>query len=118
MFAQVRAYQLTHERDPGDIHGPYHLDAITSAAFTPTDSGGAAALVEESCGLDDAPPRPDVRERIEAVVLSPVARASCFRLRELPGAVHDFGWGLWEFREFAAIRRSAGVVLSVVIAIG
>jgi hypothetical protein len=68
-------------------------------------------------GLDDSPPRPDVRERIEAVVLSPVAGASCFRLRELPGAVHDFGWVLWEFREFAAIRRSAGVVLSVVMAI-
>ena len=74
-------------------------------------------MVEESCGLDDTPPRPDVRERIEAVVLSPVAGASCFRLRELPGAVHDFGWVLWEFREFAAIRRSAGVVLSVVMAI-
>ena len=37
--------------------------------------------------------------------------------RELPGAVHDFGWVLWEFREFAAICRSAGVVLSVVMAI-
>jgi hypothetical protein len=50
-------------------------------------------------------------------VLSPVAGASCFRLRELPGAVRDFGWVLLEFREFAAVRRSAGVVLSVVMAI-
>jgi hypothetical protein len=32
-------------------------------------------------------------------------------------AVHDFGWVFWEFREFAAIRRSAGVVHSVVRAI-
>jgi hypothetical protein len=31
--------------------------------------------------------------------------------------VHDFGWVLWEFREFAAVRRSEGVVLSVVMAI-
>jgi hypothetical protein len=46
-----------------------------------------------------------------------VAGASCFRHRELPGAVHDFGRVLWEFREFAAIRRSAGVVPSVVSAI-
>jgi hypothetical protein len=74
-------------------------------------------LVEESCALDDTPPRPRVRERVEAWVLSPVAGASCLRLRELAGAVHDFGWLLWEFREFAAIRRLAGVVHSVVMTI-
>jgi hypothetical protein len=31
--------------------------------------------------------------------------------------VHDFGSVLWEFREFAAIGRSTGEVLSVVMAI-
>lgn len=50
-------------------------------------------------------------------MLSPVAGPLCFRLRKSPGAVHDFGRALWEFREFAAIRPSAGAVLSVVMAI-
>jgi hypothetical protein len=107
----------SHELDAGDIHGPYHLDAITPADFRPTGSPGVAALVEEFCGLYDAPPRSEVRERIEAEVLSPLSGASCFRLRELPDAVHDFGWVLWEFRELAAICRSPRIVLSVVMAI-
>jgi glycine/D-amino acid oxidase-like deaminating enzyme len=29
VFALRDWYESAHERDPGDIHGPYHLDAIT-----------------------------------------------------------------------------------------
>jgi hypothetical protein len=105
----------SHEQDAGDIHGPYRSDAITPAAFTPIDPASGAVLVEEFCGLDDPPP-PEVRERIEAEVLSQMAGALCFRLRELPDAVHDFGTVLWEFREFAAVSRSARLVLWVVMA--
>ncbi len=106
----------SHEQDAGGIHGPYRLAAITPPAFTRIDPAGGAALVEEFCRLDNSP-LPEVRERIEAEVLSQLAGASCFCLRVLPAAVHEFSSVLWEFRELAAVSRSARVVLSVVMAI-
>ena len=107
----------SHEQDAGDIHGPYWVAAITPAEFLPVGPEGATALVEEFCGLFDAPPRPEVRGHIEAVVLSQLAGAACYRLRDLPDAIHEWGFVLLEFRELVAISRAAGVVLSVVMAI-
>ncbi len=107
----------SHEQDAGDIHGPYRVAAITPVEFVPVGPEGAAALVEEFCGLYACPPAPEVRERIEASVLSWLGRSSWYRLRDLPAALHDWGWVLMEFRELAAISRAASEVLSVVMAI-
>jgi hypothetical protein len=107
----------SHEQDAGNIHGPYWAAAITPAEFVNVGPAGAAAVVEEFCGLYDAPPRPEVREQIEAAVLSQFAGAACYQLRDLPDAIHEWGSVLLEFRELAAISRAAGVVLSVVMAI-
>jgi hypothetical protein len=74
-------------------------------------------LVEEFCGLYDAPPRPEVREQVEAVVLSQLAGAKCYRLRDLPDAIHEWGFILLEFRELVVISRVVGMVLLVVMAI-
>lgn len=111
------AAPVSHEQDAGNIHGPYWLAAITPAEFESVDPTGAAAVVREFCGLYDAPPRPEVREQVEAVVLSPLAGSACYRLRDLPDAVHEWGSVLLEFREMVAISRSAGEVVSVVMAI-
>lgn len=111
------ASQNSHEQDAGDIHGPYRLAAITPAAFVPVNPAGAAALVEEFCGLDNCPPRPEVRQQIAAAILSWLDRSSWYRLRDLPDALHEWGCVLWEFRELVAISRDTGEVLSVVMAI-
>jgi hypothetical protein len=103
--------------DAGDIHGPYRLAAICPAEFVPVGADGAAALVEEFCGLFGCPPRLDVRDQIAASVLSWLDRSSWYRLRDLPDAVHEWGWVLTEFRELVAICRETGEVLSVVMAI-
>jgi hypothetical protein len=107
----------SHERDAGDIHGPYRLSAISPAEFVPVGPDGAAALVEEFCVLFAGPPRPEVREEIAASVLSWLGRSSWYRLRDLPDALHEWGWVLMEFRELVAISREASEVLSVVMAI-
>jgi hypothetical protein len=107
----------SHEQDAGDIHGPYRLVAITAAEFVPVGPDGAAALVEEFCRLYDCPPRPEVREQIAASVLSWLGRSSWYSLRDLPDALHEWGWVLMEFRELVAISRKTGEVLSVVMAI-
>jgi hypothetical protein len=107
----------SHEQDAGDIHGPYRVAAITPAEFVPVDPDEAAALVEEFCGLFGYPPRPEVRDQIAASILSWLDRSSCYRLRDLPDAIHEWGWVLTEFRELVAISREASEVLSVVMAI-
>jgi hypothetical protein len=107
----------SHEEDSGNIHGPYWVDAITPAEFVPIGPDAAAAAVEEFCGLFGCPPRPEVREQIEAAVLSRLERVVCFRLRELPDAVHEWGFVLREFRELVVISRTDCVVLLVVMAI-
>jgi hypothetical protein len=107
----------SHEQDAGDIHGPYWVAAISPAEFVSVGPAGAAAVVEEFCLLYDTLPRPEVREQIAAVVLSQLAGAACYRLRDLPDAIHEWGFVLLEFRELVAISRGAGVVLSVVMAI-
>jgi hypothetical protein len=111
------ASQDSHEQDAGDIHGPYHLSAITPAEFVPVSPDGAAALVEEFCGLDGCSARPEVGELIATSVLSWLDRSSWYRLRDLPDALHEWGWVLMEFRELVAISREAREVLSVVMAI-
>ena len=85
--------------------------------FVPVGPDGAAALVEEFGGLDGCPPRPEVREQIAASVLSWLDRSSWYRLRDLPDALHEWGWVLMEFRELVAMPREASEVLSVVMAI-
>lgn len=107
----------SHEEDAGNIHGPYWLAAISPAEYVGVGPAEAAAVVEEFCGLYDTPPRPEVREQIEAVVLSQFGGAACYRLLDLPDAIHEWGLVLWEFRELVAISRLAGAVLSVVMAI-
>jgi len=107
----------SHKEDAGDIHGPYWVAAITPADFTDIGRAGAAAVIEEFCGLYDAPPRPEVRDELEKVVLSQLGGAECYRLRDLPDAIHEWGFVLLEFRELVAISREARVVLSVVMAI-
>ena len=107
----------SHEQDAGDIHGPYRLAAITTAEFVPVGPEGAAALVEEFCGLYACPPQPVVHEQIAASVLSWLDRSSWYRLRNLPDALHQWGWVLMEFRELVAISRDPHDVLSVVMAI-
>ena len=107
----------SHEQDAGDIHGPYRLAAIAPAEFVPVGADEAAALVEEFCGLYDCLPRPEVREQIAASILSWLGRSSWYRLRDLPDALHEWGWVLTEFRELVAISREASEVLSVVMAI-
>ena len=111
------AARNSHEEDAGDIHGPYWVAAISPAEFASVGPAWSAAVVEEFCGLYDAPPRPEVREQVEAVVLSQLAGAECYRLRDLPDAIHEWGFVLLEFRELVAISRPTGVVLSVVMAI-
>jgi len=107
----------SHEKDAGDIHGPYLVAAITPTEFVPLDQAGAAAVIEEFCGLFDAPPRPEVREQIREVVLSRLGQSSWYRLRDLPEAIHELGCILWEFRELVAISRDDGEVLLVVMGI-
>jgi hypothetical protein len=107
----------SHEQDAGDIHGPYRLSAITPAEFIPFSPHGAAALVEEFCGLFGRSPRPEVREQIAASVISWLDRSSWYRLRDLPDAIHEWGSVLWEFRELVAISHETGEVLLVVMAI-
>jgi hypothetical protein len=107
----------SHEQDAGDIHGPYRLAAITPAEFVPVGPDEAAALVEEFCGLYGCPPRPEVREQIATLVLSWLDRSSCYRLRDLPDGLHEWGSVLMEFRELVAISREARELLLVVMAI-
>ena len=107
----------SHDEDAADIHGPYWVAAITPAEFVPVGSAGAAGLVEEFCGLSELRPRREVSEQIAAVVLSWLGRSSWYRLRDLPDAVHEWGFVLEEFRELVAISRETREVLSVVMAI-
>jgi hypothetical protein len=107
----------SHEQDAGDIHGPYRLSAITPTEFVPVGPDGAAALVEEFCGLYGCPPQPVVHEQIAALVLSWLGRSSWYRLRDLPDSLHEWGYVLMEFRELVAISHEASEVLSVVMAI-
>jgi hypothetical protein len=106
----------SHEHDSETIHGPYRVAEITANSFDAIEPKAALAVVEEFCALDSSPPRPDVQGRIQSAV-SALHEAACYRLRELPHAVHEFGFVLWEFRELVAINRSTGAVFLVVMAI-
>ena len=77
-----------HRRHPRPLPpGRHHLRLLHS------DRPGRRGRVGRGVLRPGRYPAPARRPaRIEAVVLSPVAGALCFRLRELPGAVHDFGW--------------------------
>jgi hypothetical protein len=107
----------SHEQDTKTIHGPYRVAEIVLSSFERIEPGVAAAVVEEFCELYDCPPRPEVRERIRTAVMASLPKSVCYRLRELPHATHEYSFVLWEFRELAVLDRSAGVVLSVVMAI-
>jgi hypothetical protein len=107
----------SHEQDTQTDHGPYRVAEITPASFERVEPGVAAGVVEEFCGLDDCPPRPDVRELIEATVKASLEGSACYRLRDLPHARHEYGSVLWEFRELAVVKRGSAELLSVVMAI-
>lgn len=107
----------SHERDAVDIHGPYHLAAITPDVFESIDAAGAIAVVEEFYDVADTPRSQETQQEVADDVISRFIDASCYRLRPLPEAVHDFGFVLWEFREVVAISRERGEVLMVVMAI-
>lgn len=111
------ASQGSHEQDAGDIHGPYRLAAITPAEFVPVGPDRAAVVVDEFGRLYNLPPRAEIREKIASSVLSWLGRSSWYLLRDLPDAIHEWGWVLMEFRELVAISREPREVLSVVMAI-
>ena len=102
-------------REVETVHGPYRAAEISPSSFERSDQNQAAAVVEEFCGLDKSPPRPDVRERIDRDVLLALQNYRCYRLKALPHAIHEYGSVLWEFRELVAINN--GSVLLVVMAI-
>jgi hypothetical protein len=107
----------SHEHDTRTVHGPYRVAEINPSSFERIGPYAATTVVGEFCGLYDSRPRPEVQERIQAEVLSPLQRSVCYRLRELLHAVHEYAFVLMEFRELVAIDRSASAVLSIVMAI-
>jgi hypothetical protein len=107
----------SHEQDTQTVHGPYRLAQIVPSSFECVDPDVAAGVVEEFSGLDDCPPLPEVCENIEAAVMSSLQGSACYRLRDLPHAIHEYGFVLMEFRELAVVKWGRTELLSVVMAI-
>lgn len=107
----------SHEQDAETVHGPYRVAEVTPSSFDRIEPVAAEDTVAEFCNLDQQPPQPKTRQLIESMVLSQLRRSTCYRLRRLKSAEHEFAFALWEFRELVAIARDPGQVLLVVMAI-
>jgi hypothetical protein len=107
----------SHEDDTQTVHGPYWVTEISTSSFERIEPDVAAAVVEEFCGLYDSPPRPEVREQVHSVVMPSLQQSVCYRLRDLPHAIHEYGFVLMEFRELVLVNRGTAELLSVVMAI-
>jgi len=107
----------SHEHDTATAHGPYRVAEITPASFERIEPGQAAGVVEEFCGLDDSRSCRETRGQLQALALSPLSEAVCYRLRDLPHAIHEYGFALLEFRELVVIRREAAHIHLIVMAI-
>jgi len=107
----------SQEQDTKTVHGPYWVAEITASSFDRIERIAAAAVVDAFCGLYGCPPRPEVRNRIQTVLMSALQESVCYRLRNLPHAMHEYAFALIEFRELALLQRNAGVLLSAVMAI-
>jgi hypothetical protein len=107
----------SHEQDTETLHGPYRVAEITPASFDAVNSDTAASVVEEFCELNGCPPADSVRREIDVQVLSIIRNGECFRLRHLPGAIHECGFVLLEFRELVVIDQVQRELLLAVMAI-
>jgi hypothetical protein len=108
----------TEDLDPGPLHGPYRLDAITPEAYEPITEDQANATIGEFIDLSGGAPT-KLHDEI-AAGLNPLIRSarSRFRLRHLPDeARHEFGWVLWEFREVLFVGTDGKQLTLVVMAI-
>ncbi len=111
-------YAGKSQEDAKTIHGPYRLERISSASFERISPSAALGVIEEFCSLNGVPPKPEVQKQLHTLVASALEDSACFRLRDLPAdAQHDWGWVLSEFRELVVIRRTAGILMLVVMAI-
>jgi hypothetical protein len=107
----------SHQQDAETVHGPYRVAEITPGDFEGVTASVAEATVGEFIGLYEPLPAPEVIRQIEAVVLSRLRCAACYRLRRIAHAEHEWAYVLWEFRELVAISRDAGEVVLIVMAI-
>ena len=108
----------SHEHDSGTIHGPYLVERISPASFESIDARSANETVDSFCGLNNFPPSKSIQERITAEVKVGFAKADAFyRLQNLPKAMHEASFVLWEYREIAVICRSDSSLILHVMAI-
>jgi hypothetical protein len=112
------SYGGTGDKDMETIHGPYWLNAITPAAFSPVLGPDAEALIrtwaEYAAPLSDA-----CREEMEQELYPRIRNAtSRYQLPDLRDrAEHDWGssvGSLTGFFEFVLIDRRAGSMALVV----
>ena len=104
--------------DPaGRVHGPYHLAAITPAAFAIVDTATADAIVDRWLHLHGPIP-PGLAAEIDTTVYRILHRADTIHVLEDPGAHarHDYGWIHTEFHELVAIGPGPGEVTLIVLA--
>jgi hypothetical protein len=111
------AYLGSGPRDV-DVHGPYHLSAVTPDKYEPTDTPTALNWVDSFCLLFDAPPPRPLDQDIDAVLRARLKPASAiFRLPVLEGSEHEDAWILEEFRELVIISHEFNELSLVVMGI-
>ncbi|GAA0847119.1 hypothetical protein ACFQVD_43920 [Streptosporangium amethystogenes subsp. fukuiense] len=104
-------------KDGGSVHGPYRLDALSTASFEGVDAETASATIRTWADrYTDLPET--VAHDLESEVYRLIrAATSLYRLRDLDEADRDddLGWILGDFHELVLIDRNEGS-LAVVVA--
>ncbi|BBZ15242.1 hypothetical protein BST20_18225 [Mycobacterium branderi] len=108
----------SQEKHEAPIHGPYRLEVLTSAAYSPVSAEDAEALLRTWAEYEV--PLPDIqRDELERELYSRIrAASSCYQLANLGrSAWHDWGGVVGSstgFHEFVLIDRATASVALVV----
>lgn len=93
-------------------HGPYRLDRISTASFTPQDVSTATELI---AWANEAAPLPDaVRPTVDQILSLVGTATSRYRLALSEADRHDHGWVLRQLHELVLVHRPTGRVSLIV----
>lgn len=107
----------SYEKHEAPIHGPYRLEVLTPAAYSPVSADDAEALLRTWAEYYEPLPETQ-RDELERELYSRIrAASSCYQLALGESAWHDWGWvvgSVTGFHEFVLIDRETGSVALVV----
>ncbi len=108
----------SQEKHEAPIHGPYRLEVLTPAAYSPVSADDAEALLRTWAEYEVPLPETQ-RDELERELYSRIrAASSCYQLANLGEAAwHDWGGVVGSstgFHEFVLIDRETGSVALVV----